>query len=220
MTALAIIQAREGSTRFPRKVLAHFAGHSVIDHVYRRVRAAVFHTVVACPATDKALVRECKELQIPAFAWDGAETDVLGRFRACVASRPHVDVIVRITADCPFVQIAHIQACTALGRAHGYARLSFREGWPDGLDVEAFTPARLSRFASREHVTDGRPNAVVQSQRPLHHHRWTLDTRADLAWFKRISEIVPCAPPFHPTVEELLAAIDHDKAYGHFADPR
>ena len=222
MSTLAIIQARLGSTRLPKKVLMRFAGHSVIEHVYKRVRAAVFHTTVACPAQDTALVRECHSLSIPVFAWDGDPEDVLGRFHACAAQYPTATILVRITADCPFVQPAHITACIALAHMHDFARLSPREGWPDGLDVEAFKPAVLDACRSQEHVTaDIQPNAVVTSPQDLSAHRWTLDTRDDLAWFRRISEVVDCTPPFHPTVAELLSTIDrNENLYGHFAYPK
>lgn len=219
MSALAIIQARLGSSRLPRKVLARFAGRTVIDHVWSRVRVACVHTVVAVPAADRDLITECHEIGAHTFVYDGDPEDVLGRFRACAAAAGAPDILVRITADCPFVQPQHIAACVLLARAHEFAAVGPRSGWPDGLDVEAFSADVLATFSHREHVTAGvLPRVTIHSETDLTRHRWTLDTSQDLRWFRHIAEHVNCEPPFHPTVDELLKGISRDpQRHGHYA---
>ena len=218
MRTVAVIQARLGSTRLPEKVLETFGGFSAIEHVYLRTRCACFHTVVAVPASDLKLIRALKGIGIPHFAWDGDPEDVLGRFRAC-AEHHHADLVVRITADCPFVQPAHIQAIATLARLHGNAYLGPLSGWPNGLDVHAFNSDVLHALEAtdREHVVKHIFVAQVTNVPDRSAHHWTLDTHADLAWFRKISERVNVKPPFHPTVDELLNAIEQEPDLGHYA---
>src|SRR5579884_1704725 len=60
---VAVVQARMGSTRFPGKTLAPFAGTTVLRHLLDRLRA-VAHPLDLCVATtdlreDDAVVAEC-----------------------------------------------------------------------------------------------------------------------------------------------------------------
>lgn len=55
MTTVAVIQARCGSTRYPRKVLAELQGRPMIEHVVKRVsRASTVDRVVVATSDDPA----------------------------------------------------------------------------------------------------------------------------------------------------------------------
>src|SRR5579864_7578357 len=90
-----IIQARLGSTRLPRKVLADIGGWPMIRHVYERMAKVGIPVVVACP----------KEGGLSLYrgeAYDCEENDVLHRY--LLAAKKHgFDAIMRVTGDCPLI---------------------------------------------------------------------------------------------------------------------
>src|SRR5579863_6731059 len=101
---VAIIQARMGSTRLPRKVLADIEGHPMLWHVVQRTQAAkTIHEVVVATTTesaDEAIVVFCHEHNVSCFR--GSEYDVLDRYYH--AAREHsAEVVIRITSDCPLI---------------------------------------------------------------------------------------------------------------------
>ena len=208
MTSIAVVQARMGSSRLPGKVLMDIGGHRVLDLVVNRLsRADVDTVVVATSDTDQddAIERTCDGLGVACVR--GSETDVLGRF-ATVMTRYPADDVVRITADCPFIDPHIVDDALRLHRRDSadYTSNTLVRSYPDGLDVEVIrasvlqVAARDARPADeREHVTPfvyRRPHrfAIRQltSGRPrLGRERWTLDNVED---FQRLSDIATKVP--------------------------
>ncbi len=129
---VAGIQARTGSTRLPRKVLADLAGRTLIERVVERTRLAtsVDDVVVltTVEAVDDELAALCEARDIPVRR--GSEQDVLSRYVDLVeAYRPHY--VVRVTGDCPFVEPTFIDLQVAALVA---AQADFAELDPEGVD--------------------------------------------------------------------------------------
>ena len=91
----------------------------------------------------------------------GSETDVLSRYEGA-ARASKADVVVRITADCPFIdpqiiaQLVYLRSALCVD----YVSNVDPPTWPDGLDCEVFTVAALraadkeaTKNSDREHVT-------------------------------------------------------------------
>ena len=163
---VAVIQARLGSTRFPRKALAQLDGRPLITHVIERVKQvpAVDCIAVAVPTTDFALIRVLRECAVKIVL--GPEHDVLQRYWM-TALVHRAEVIMRVTADCPLWSPA-----AGAGVLHAYLTDTEQRpfwsndtqttGWADGTDVEVFSRdllirarhARATMSASDcEHVT-------------------------------------------------------------------
>ncbi|CAK0767029.1 spore coat polysaccharide biosynthesis protein SpsF [Gammaproteobacteria bacterium] len=195
---IIIIQARLNSTRLPGKVLLDIAGNTLLGRVvHRAARAGRVDQVVVATTTnpqDDAIIMECVRLGVPCLR--GEELDVLARYRSA-ATASNAAAIVRITADCPFIDPQIIDNVVAEFHAHDvdYASNTQIRCWPRGLDVEIFTRAALERaweeaHASweRVHVTPYiyqhpeifRIHAVV-AEEDYSHLRWTVDTAEDLA---------------------------------------
>ncbi len=222
MTTLAIVQARMGSSRLPGKVLMDIGGRSVLDLLVNRLRRAeVDDVVVATSDTDQddAIEEACDELTVSCVR--GSESDVLGRFTAVMERFP-TDDVVRITADCPFIDPAIVDEAVRLHRREGadYTSNTLVRTYPDGLDVEVLRASVLDVAArearqtdEREHVTPfvyRRPHrfAIRQliSGRPrLGRERWTLDTVDDLARLREILSFVP--NPVEASWLDMLAAV-------------
>lgn len=162
----AIIQARMGSTRFPGKSLAPFAGSSVLQHMLERLRR-VSHRIDLVVATserdeDDAVAAVAESVGVRVFR--GPAEDVLGRFAACVASVPEAPALVlRVCADrpflCPVLVDELLDAYDQLG-CPDYLSNNLPPSYPDGLDLELVRTACLleadgesSDRYEREHVT-------------------------------------------------------------------
>ena len=156
MTVIVIIQARLGSTRFPRKVLADLCGIPLIAHVVARAQQIpnADGVVLAVPEDDEETFSSLG-LPIPVVAYteNGDEDDVLSRF-AAVADVYPADIYCRLTGDCPVLRPdVAAKVIQAAIDSHGYASNDVdRSGYADGEDAEAFPRALLLR-ADAEAVT-------------------------------------------------------------------
>ncbi len=219
---LVVIQARLGSTRLPGKVLKPLAGRSAIAWTHAAAAAA--------PGVDEVVIATSADPSDDAIAdWASAAgaalvrgpvEDVLARFIAALDGRA-ADRVVRLTADCPFLDPAVISQTIALHRETGcdFATNAESGTWPDGLDVEVVSVETLrladreaARPAEREHVT---PFIRARQDRfdvrhltcpipGLGSRRWTLDTAEDYDRLVRLAEALPTDRP--PALVEVLEA--------------
>ena len=198
-----IIQARIGSSRLPGKVMMPLGSKTVLAHVIERCHAITGIDAVCCAIPDGLAdnVVAAEAWRAGAQVFRGAEADVLERYwRAAVWLR--LDVVLRVTADCPLLDPAVCADVLALRQATGadYACNNQPPSWPHGLDCEAFTFTALNRAArdafrpwQREHVTPWlredeatvRANLAMPGE-PADHHRWTLDTAQDLEFLREV----------------------------------
>ena len=104
LKTVSIIQARFDSKRLPGKVLLDLGNIKVLDWVYRAASKiiGVDEVVVAISKdkTDDVIEKHCKKNNYLFFR--GEKEDVLSRLYNA-AKKFNVDRIVRVTADCPFL---------------------------------------------------------------------------------------------------------------------
>jgi spore coat polysaccharide biosynthesis protein SpsF len=200
---VGIVQARAGSTRLPRKVLADLGGAPVLARMLERLAGARRLDAVTVATTDSERDDPVAELARAAGAgvFRGPELDVLGRFDGA-AEAAGADVVVRLTADCPLMDPAVVDQVVDAFDAQrpDLATNAPPEGrtFPDGLDVEVLSRATLATAAreardpaDREHVTrrlhDGRHRVlVVHHDPPAGEVRITVDTEQDLERVRRV----------------------------------
>ena len=226
MKTVAIIQARMGASRLPGKVLSRLGGEVVLGWVVRAAQAALGIDAV-CIATstdarDDAIVRWAGQNKVVVHR--GSEHDVLARY-ADAAKASGAEVVVRLTADCPFLDPQIIAQTVRLRAVTGAAYASNIDPptWPDGLDCEVFTVEALlaaateaTRPSDREHVTpfirNNRarfPAETLTAPLPgLAGERWTLDTPTDLAFLGAVAERLKAGRP--PSFLEVLAVLDRE----------
>jgi spore coat polysaccharide biosynthesis protein SpsF len=185
----------------------NLAGKPVLWHIITRLQRAT-HLDCICVATtieneDDRIEEACRMWNIPVCR--GSRDDVLSRYYECAKrigmQRDKEDYIVRITADCPFVDPAVIDILIekAVHGHYDYVSNIDPPTFPDGLDVEVFrfdaheTAVKETRLNSdREHVTPFIRNNKAFSKYnyartpDLSHLRLTLDTCED---FKLITTI-------------------------------
>lgn len=159
----AIIQARMGSTRLPKKVMLNILEKPILWHVINRVsKASLIDKLIVATTTnneDDAIVEFCKNNGILFFR--GSENDVLDRYYQC-AKEYNITDIARITADCPLhdPNVIDMIIKEYMGNDYDYVSNSIEYTFPDGLDVEIFSFDALKiawenakLVSEREHVT-------------------------------------------------------------------
>ncbi len=201
----AIIQARMRSTRLPGKALIDIEGMSMLARVVDRVRRArtIGRIVVATTTKpqDDSLAAHATGLSVDVFR--GEEDDVLDRYYQA-AVRHHLDVVVRITSDCPLLDPGLVDDVVRPlldpGSCVEYSSNGLCRTFPRGLDVEAVPFATLGRVwrdatspHERQHVfpfiyehTDRFTTASLTDPIDRSHLRWTVDTEEDLALVRRV----------------------------------
>ena len=208
----AVIQARYSSTRLRGKVLRQLppnSGITVLEQVIRRVkRAGRINDIVVATTTEeeaREIVGIAKKEGVKHI--EGSTEDVLSRYY--LAARENgLDVIVRITADCPCVdpEVIDIIVEKHLAQKADYTSNTLKRTFPRGVCVEAFNFKVLeiaknkSRDArEKEHVTPyiyRRPTSfkIEQVEAPARLRgpdiRVTLDTEEDYALLCKVFDFL------------------------------
>lgn len=163
MKVVAVIAARNKSTRLRGKIFKYIKGKPVLQHVVERVKSTSKIDQIVIATTKKRI-----DSNVVIFARErgieyvcGHERDVLSRF-ILAAEKAQADVIVRITADCPLIDPRTVDRAVEefLKRDIDYIGNLAKRSFPRGLDVEVFSREILKKvdrlttdICHREHVT-------------------------------------------------------------------
>lgn len=189
-----------GASRLPGKVLMDIDGVTLLEYQLQRISKSkklekiILATSVA--KQDDQVELFCREHSIECFR--GPENDVLSRYYEC-AKKYKADIIVRLTADCPFSDPAVIDNVIGLleDKKADYAANTVppeTSHFPDGFDAEAFSMQALKRANieakdphDREHVTfyfwkyqNGFRTAQLDYPKDYSQYRLTVDYPQDL----------------------------------------
>jgi spore coat polysaccharide biosynthesis protein SpsF len=240
LTTVGIItQARMTSTRLPGKVLLSAGRRTMLEHHVARLGAADVPIIVATTVnqTDDVIAEEAERLGAPVFR--GSEADVLSRFTGA-AEAFGLDVIVRVTSDCPLIDgdvvRQGIDAFLALDDPDAYVSNTLARTFPRGFDFEVFSAdalrdadANATSASDREHVTpyinqnrSGRSSiSSVTRARDASRYRVTLDTQEDFALIRALIEVHDAATlpadgivsvlDRHPELVALNAQVEQKK---------
>ncbi|MCI1858757.1 MAG: acylneuraminate cytidylyltransferase [Sporolactobacillus sp.] len=205
MKTIIIIQARIGSSRLRGKILKPLAGLDDLTYVVERCKriTPVVKLIVATSVEpqDDRVEAWCAAHRIDCFR--GSEADVLDRY--VQAAQPyHPDYVIRVTADCPFVDY---ELANAMIRRMAEKRVDIFDlepGIPRGLPVEIISYGALlyihrygHEHRHREHVTYyayeykdcfSRNIFPLPANRRAPELRITLDTEKDYRLLKAVAE--------------------------------
>lgn len=188
----AIVQARLGSKRFPRKVLADLNGKTVLEHVLERAYQICGKVILATP--DVELIDYWPQ------SIGGSQEDVLSRY-LWAATAYDIDTIIRITADCPLLRPDLCKQVLQLFQSGecAYAAIGWpRGGFPKGYGCEVFSRFTLElahNYAKsardREHVTPWMTRNVtcqyLQNDKKESHLNYCVDTPEDLERLRKLT---------------------------------
>ena len=225
---IAIIQARMAASRLPGKVLKTLGHQPVLAWMLARTRRAqLVDEVVVATTTDPSddPVAEYCQQQGVAFS-RGSMHDVLDRYYQA-AKTFRADVIVRLTADCPFIDPdllddnlrTFLNAEPKLDFAANRLPPPYRRTIPIGLDAEYCWFEGLETIwkeakekHQREHVMPyfyehpDRFRILHMTHEPdLGDLRWTVDTPEDLELLRQIVSFFPGRDDF--SWQEVLSLV-------------
>ncbi len=189
-------------------------------------------------SADDSIVQFCKQEGIACYR--GSESDVLDRYYQAAREHP-VDIVVRITADCPMIdpQVVDKVVHRFLNGELDYVSNVLHRTYPDGLDTEVFSFKALEQAwreaekeSEREHVTPylrGGKFRVANVENDLQlagPMRWTVDEPSDLEFVRRIFSGFRGKENFgmkdvleylhmNPVVQELNSSITANQGYLH-----
>lgn len=195
------------SSRLPGKVLKDLGGRPMLTWVVTRASRAktVTKTIVATTVEpeDDVVAEYCESQKYPYTR--GSMHDVLDRYYQS-AQKFQAEAVVRITADCPFIDPAEIDRVVEIFLSadppldFAANRLPMERTIPIGLDTEVCTFAALEtawREAKEPHQREHVMPYFYENQdrfRSLHikhepdygRFRWTVDTPEDLELARQI----------------------------------
>lgn len=200
-----IVQARMGSTRLPGKVLMDLCGAPMLVRVIERLKQArgVDEIIVATSthAADDMVEKTAQSQGIKVFR--GSEDDVLSRYYYA-AKQQKLDIVIRVTADCPLIDPGVISDILEFYKNNQYDIVSNATAdpqyrtYPRGLDTEIFSFAALenaffnaTKQSHREHVTlfiyENTDKKYYYKQKDdKSYFRWTVDTQEDFELVENI----------------------------------
>jgi len=208
MKTVIIVQARMASTRLPGKVMKKIVGIPTIGIILKRLKKTkeADEIIVATSKNEKniALLRYLKKNKTIYFC--GSENDALNRFYKA-ATKYKAKIIVRITADCPLVDVKIVDEFIKKFKKYKPDYLSNCMPWtyPDGMDVEVFSYELLKRVEKNATKQQRRNGGVIISYlkdnsnsinsiniacpiKKLPKYRLTVDEEIDLRLVRKIYE--------------------------------
>lgn len=171
---VAIIQARVESTRLPGKLLLPINGVPILELLIKRINLStqINQIVIASPDTQYTDLIEnalSKETRTSVAFHRGSSEDIIDRVLNA-AFLAKADIIVDITADCPFIDPIHIDYMAYM-LLHSFntitpydyvSNITVRT-WPDGLDVQVYTVEAFQKI-----------NNIVRDPKHRCHSGWNF----------------------------------------------
>jgi len=170
----AIVQARTSSTRLPSKVLKDLpygSGITVLQQVVRRLKkAAKLDNVIVATTIDKADAAIVKLSEKENVRWfKGSADDVLERYYLA-AKESELDIIVRVTSDCPCIDPKVVDWVLEkhLAAKADFTSNALHRTFPHGLDIEvlSFGALERARFEAVEVFERGHVCPYIYKSKP------------------------------------------------------
>lgn len=201
----AIIQARMGSTRLSGKVMKDIKGKTVLEHVIERVKQSklIDEIIIATTVQEKDNAIEKETVKCGVKVFRGSEDDVLSRYYYA-ARENELDVVIRITSDCPLIDPFVIDKIISSYLNGDYDIVTnaspdvSQRTFPRGLDTEVLSYDILEKAFrnaketyQREHVTpyiyeNSKKISFYKNDVNYSKYRWTLDTKEDFELIRKV----------------------------------
>lgn len=204
---VSTIEARFASTRLPGKTLLEICGKPALQLLIERLKRSRFIDEIVVATTINSdcdpLERLAKKLDVGCFR--GSEEDVLERVLKA-AKAYQADIIVEITGDETLIDPKIVDEVINyyLKNDFDYVSNILNRRYPRGLDTQVFALSILEEVAQLTNDPVDRENVSlyiyehpqryklgsIEAPEELNHPdwRWTLDTKDDFEFLKKIYE--------------------------------
>jgi len=217
-----ISQARMTSTRLPGKIMLEAKGKPMLQYHVERLQWSGYPVIIATTTnrTDDAVALFCKKYGLTCVR--GEEQNVLSRYYQA-ALQEKLDVIVRVTSDCPLIDGRLIRRGAEEYAERFDSRLYYsnalQRSYPRGFDFEIFSFELLEEAYKNailepdlEHVTPYINQNKAGTVRFKHlvyeknksQYRVTLDESDDFQLLKTLIEEFQVAQKDHGEIIKLL----------------
>lgn len=217
----AIVSARTGSARLPGKVMMPLAGIPLVVFLLRRIAGSAEVGKIVLATTDQVgddALSACVEAE--GFeVFRGSEDDLVERYVGA-AAKFGFEYVVRVTADCPFVDAESLDYFVESAFRSGPFDLATTKGlFPVGIDYEMYSARSMELLnsgnldsAQREHLTKAYYDrasefriARVQPRDAWRDgtHTYTVDTPGD---YKRAVQLVDTIGRTDFSIADLVGA--------------
>jgi spore coat polysaccharide biosynthesis protein SpsF len=199
MNKAAIIQVRMDSSRFPGKATQLIEGKPILFHVIERSKLIGIPVIVATTTrkVDDPIEEISKKCGVKCFR--GAFEDVLDRYYQA-AKQNSIDVIFRITADCPLIDPKLCKKLVNVFEDNPQVDYARFVNYPIGVGMEGCTFSALENawqnaklHEEREHVTvylkiPSKNFHIVElsPSNELGEHYWAVEEPNDLSFVSKI----------------------------------
>lgn len=224
MKIAAIIQARTGSTRLPKKVFMKLNGVSLLQSLINQLSYSKKLENKIIATTDKIeddIIEEFARSQ-GIYVFRGNEIDVLDRYYQC-AKYFAVRHIIRISGDAPLIDPEIIDDVINFYEKNNfdYVNNFYKRTFPIGTEVEVFnfetlekTWKKAKKPSEREHVTSYIYNnqekfsvGYIEYKENLSNLHYTVDRKEDLDFVRAIYKRIQKKPIL---LRDILAVIEED----------
>jgi len=204
MKKIAILQARNNSFRFPKKIMSEVNGINILTYCIKKIKMSkkIDQLIIATTnkKIDDEIIKTAQNENISYFR--GSENDVLQRFYK-TAKKYDGEIIIRLNSDNPLIDPEIIDNAIQILEQNtklDYVTTILSETFPLGMHVEVlrfnvlkWLEHNVDSKLYREHVTPYIYNnpqkfkifSIVNNEK-LQNYRLTIDYPEDLVLFKEI----------------------------------
>lgn len=206
LKVIACIQARMGSTRLKKKALQKILGKTLIEHMFRRLKAAqeIDEIVLATSITkeNNILAKHAKKISLKYYR--GSEKNLISRFYQAT-KKFKADVLILVTGDCPLVDPKLVDKMVKIYRKKhkkiDFVTNVFPPTFPHGLDLEILSFSTLKRLYTEiknplhqewfiSYILENpKKFRIYNLKNPINlslSMRWTVDYPEDLVFVRKV----------------------------------
>ena len=225
-----IIQARTGSKRYPKKILAKIDQRNVLEFLIDRLLKTFSKNKIIIATTkfkrDNIICNISKKKKLKFYR--GSENNVLNRYLNC-AIKFKAKNIARITSDCPLIDPKLLQNMKKFFFAKKLDYLAntyppAKSKFPDGSDIEIFKFKSLQKISmlskkkeDKEHVTHlfwKNPQKfkikIINKKKNISNYKFSIDYKHDLFLVKKIINKIRAGKKYG-TADEIVNIIKNDR---------
>ena len=144
-----LIEARTGSSRFPKKIMRRINGVTILEQLIKRIKMQNFIKEIIVATTinkkDDVIINCLKKLKIKYFR--GSENNLIKRVYSA-AEHFNITDIIQLTSDNPLIDIKILKQLVQIykKKKYDFVTNSYYRTFPIGTDIRIFNTKKLKEI--------------------------------------------------------------------------